>query len=158
MADTKWWLASEVADVAEELLAAGFSELEDHHYADIRYIFVNKEAGNDGCRIMASTRKVPGLIAAQLQAKGLAENAADNHARPGPIFVVQVWAVGWESLDSVGRRALVHHELMHINPVEGRLVPHTLEEHGQTARRFGDWSKALTLFKDILNSHTDDGS
>jgi hypothetical protein len=158
MADTKWWLATEPAEVADELLNSGFSEFEDHHYADIRYIFVNKEAGKDGCRIMASTRKVPGLMAAQIQRKGLAENAADLHAKPSPIFVIQVWSAGWDSLDAKQRRALIHHELMHINPVEARLRPHTIEEHGNTVHRFGDWTNTLTLFKKILNAKPDDGS
>jgi len=155
MADTKWWDAVEPAEVAEEVMAMGFSELQDHHLADIRYVMVNKEAGKDGCKIMASTRKLPGLISAQLQPKGLAASAADTHAKPIPVFVIQVWSDGWANLDSKARRALIHHELVHINPVEARIVPHSIEEHNSTAARFGDWRQSLTQFKQILDMAAD---
>lgn len=157
MADTKWWEAPQVAEIAEEVMAMGFTELEDHHYADIRYIFSNKEAGRDGCKILASTRKVPGLIAAQLQPKGLAASAGDAHARPTPVFIIQVWSEGWATLDARAQRALVHHELCHIDPVEARLVPHYIEEHRSTAARFGPWRDALEQFRLALDLYGEKG-
>lgn len=145
MADTKYWAASEPQAVAEELIANGWEELRGHDLADIRYVFVNDEAGQAGCKRLASTRKLPGLQSALLG--DLAEEQRFATVAQ-PIFVVVVSSIHWDILDSKQRRALIHHELSHINPIDGKLLPHFVEEHYQTYKRFGKWKSNLELFAD----------
>lgn len=152
--DRKWWKATEAEAIGLELIGSGFTEFESHSWLDIRYIFTNTETGKDGCKVAASTRKLPGLYAALTQDGGLADEPSDMTASPRVIFVVQIWADAWERLDAKQKRALIHHELMHIDAIDVRMRSHSIEEHNQTVRRFGEWQGGLRLFREAMDEAT----
>ena len=145
--ETRIWKATEPAEVAERLIGE-VSDFHAHSLATIFYVFVDPyPQGAKGCRILASTAKLPKVQAAII--KGLSDDRDSFEATPGVVFVIRFDPDAWEVMQPTEREALVHHELCHIDAVDMAIRPHTVEEHAATYRRYGAWQPALRLFGQI---------
>ena len=145
--DTRIWKATEPADIAKRLIA-DVADFHAHSLATIYYVYVDPyPQGAKGCRILASTAKLPKVQAAII--RGLSEDRDSFEATPGVVFVVRFDPDPWDVMDEMEREALVHHELCHIDAVDMAIRPHTVEEHAATYRRYGAWQPALKLFDRI---------
>jgi predicted metallopeptidase len=126
--------APEVAKIADSLIESDHQELAP---ARIDYVFRSKASRSRGHVVLGKARKITGLSAF------LAGNGND------PFFVVEIALDEWVMLDEDGKRALVDHELCHLNmDDEGGLDlrGHDLEEFEAIVRRHGLWREPLQSF------------
>lgn len=67
-------------------------------------------------------------------------------------FVITLNKEAWENMDDQSRRALLHHELSHIEKRDDKWVlrRHDIEEFFSTASRFGLWSESLKIMSQIV--------
>lgn len=152
MSAIRFWHAREVEALAKNLIR-DCQEFDSLDILDIRYVFRPKSQAGEGCKILASCRKLPGLISALTQTKGLAKDREDSHAEPWPVFVITVSYEPWSYADDDQKRALIHHELSHIDPVDVKTRTHTAEDFQTTAFRFGAWSPGLALLVEAVEKH-----
>lgn len=151
----RFWHAREVEALAKNLLR-DCEEFYSMDLFDIRYVFRSKTPNGEGCKILASCRKLPGLMSSLTQKSGLADNIEAINAEPVPVFVISVANEPWTYADDDQKRALVHHELSHIDPVDIKIRTHTAEDFQTTARRFGAWQPGLALLVEAVEKHNSD--
>lgn len=156
MAKPRYWQAVEPREIAARLLDE-CKEFRGMQMWRIDFVFRSTDSSGDGCKMLASVRRLSGIVAAEIL--GVAENEEDFNALPPPIFVVEISANIWEVLEPEGREALIHHELSHIDPLDGVIVGHSIEDFASTVRRYGAWSgnwksmlAQLTLFDETLDA------
>lgn len=134
--------APEVKDVADDLI-----DLYHSHLATVRidYVFVSETLREKGKDVWGRAKKVSGLNA------WLADPGRDNAASvPDDFFVIEIAKAIWLQLDDKSRKALVDHELHHLDVDldTGKLSlhPHDLEEFNGIVRRYGLWRADVEMF------------
>lgn len=131
--------ATEARQIGNELICAYHN-----HLAPCRIEYLFNDRGLPKGRV-AQVRIVRGLFAYLATPEG----AADD-----PFFVVEIDPAQWAELTSVGRRAVVDHELTHcmVDLESGKLhlVDHDAEEFGSIVARYGSWNKRIQLFSECL--------
>lgn len=145
MGDTRFWQAGEAERIAFELINDDSLD-EFHQWRALgagapRLIFVFRDpfTTGDRCKQYANVRKLPALPSALMD---LAPTDVDLRVVPSQPFVVQINWLFWQDARDEWKRAVVHHELMHISPANNRLRPHDIEEFEATSALFGDdWKK-----------------
>ena len=148
----RYWHAREVEALAKNLMR-DCEEFYSMDLFDIRYVFLSKTPNGEGCKILGSCRKLPGLISALTQKTGLAPALDAINSEPVPVFVVSVSHEPWTYADDDQKRALVHHELSHIDPVDIKIRTHTAEDFASTALRFGAWQPGLARLVEAVEAH-----
>lgn len=139
---TEYWWADEPKRIAEDLIPKNHDHLIE--FTDqIRYVFRDKAAKSNGKQVWGKARKVSGLNA--FIAGG-----------PGEFHLVEFAADIWDRLSPRSKRALVDHELCHLNVEEeekdGELVTvltikaHDIEEFTEIVQRHGFWRPDLIDF------------
>jgi len=71
-------------------------------------------------------------------------------------FVVEVWETFWMQATSLERRALLYHELLHIERSETKkgtkwsMRDHVVEAFPEEVQQFGTWSPQLKMLAEII--------
>lgn len=139
----QWKEAREVADIADELIAAHHVDLQGFR---IEYLFMDSTPMSGGGLVWGRARRVSGWPAYLEQ---FGAHGADDSFRPvEPFGVIEIsWPV-WCGLNKRQKRALVDHELCHFRPDFDEEPPvlkirrHDIEEFIPVLRRHGLWSDA----------------
>jgi hypothetical protein len=134
--------AREVEDVARRLI-------NDYHphLASVRidYIFCTEQLKEKGKVVWGRAKKVSGL-----NAWLASEDRNPDAATPDEFFVVEIHLGTWLMLDEKSKKALVDHELHHldvdIDTSKLSLLPHDLEEFNSIVRRYGLWRDDIEFF------------
>lgn len=145
---TDYSRAPQVADIANDLI----DNVDDHKPlkdVTIEYVWRDKAPKSKGRLVLAKARKVTGLSAFLTNSSlGLPDIEANDS-----FFVVEVAADTWQRLTDEQRRALIDHELCHLQVDEdgdGRPVlsmrGHDLEEFAAIVERHGLWASDLATF------------
>lgn len=139
--------APEVEDVARDLI-------NDYHphLATVRidYVFAGEPLKEKGKVVWGRAKKVTGL-----NAWLASEDKNPDAAPPEEFFVVEIHRGTWLMIDEKSRRALVDHELYHldvdIETSKLSIRPHDLEEFNAVVRRYGLWRVDVELFINAAN-------
>jgi hypothetical protein len=123
----------EIEKVANEVLP----DLKLSEYPNIKYL----ELDADSCKFMGKCSK------ASQKLKFLTDLD----------YIVEVWKVAWDSADHATKKALLYHELLHIDPMrkkDGSIMwgirDHDVEEFLEVADKYGPWDHSLkTLMESI---------
>jgi hypothetical protein len=74
-------------------------------------------------------------------------------------YVIEVWRTFWDSADFETRKALLNHEILHIEPVYKRdesfdwgLKKHDVEEFYDIVVKYGCWNDSLKAMKEAINN------
>lgn len=141
-------LAKDVAVVGRELI-------EEHHPhllgVRVEFVFMDKTPRAKGKDVWGRAKKISGLSAFLADEHGLREDYDPEN--PQEFFVVEVSEEVWERLTAKGRRALVDHELSHLDiahdddgNVKLAVVGHDITEFEGVLRRHGLWNETVEDF------------
>jgi len=134
--------APDVDEVARDLIDSYHS-----HLASVRidFVFVSESLKENGKLVWGRAKKVGGL-----NAWLASETRRPDAIQPEEFFVVEIDRKVWGQLDDKCRRALVDHELTHldvdIDTSKLSIRPHDLEEFNSIVRRYGLWRDDVQLF------------
>lgn len=155
MTGTTYWRAPEVEAIARELIPKHHEHL-GRHDVTVRCLFRNPAARSKGRLVYGKARKVAGLTAYLV---GL-EHAEVLGDEPVDFFVVEVAYEPWQGLTERQRRALVDHELCHLDveisdsDEDRKLVlrGHDLEEFSEVVKRHGLWRPSVAEFTKVAKA------
>jgi hypothetical protein len=75
-------------------------------------------------------------------------------------YVVEIWQTFWDSADEAAKKALLFHELLHIQPIEKKdgsttwgIRLHDVEEFFDVIEEYGAWDHSLKVFEESLEHH-----
>lgn len=147
---TTYRRADEVARMGADLIAEHHHHLVDNGDVRIEYLFCDPPPKSKGETVWGRARKVTG-IGAWLAAE---EPPDDNdHHDPEPFFIIEIAEAVWNVLDHAGRKALLDHELCHLEvtidddgDAKLSLAAHDVEEFEQVIRRHGLWRDNVRRF------------
>lgn len=155
MAGTEYWRAPEVQKIADALIPKHHDHL-NRTDVTIRYIFREPAARSHGRLVYGKARKVGGL-SAYLVGLEHAERLEDDE--PVDFFVVEIARNLWLGLSDLQRRALVDHELSHLdvelNESGDRTLAmrgHDLEEFTDVVKRHGLWRPTVAEFAKVAKA------
>lgn len=140
--------AEEVQKVADELM-----QQHHEHLLGLRVtcLFIDKVPKSKGRELWGRVKKISGLPAFLAgDPDHLPEFYGDE---PFDFFVIEIAEEAWQGLTTKGRRALVDHELSHMDiqaDEEGRvslvIVDHDVAEFEAVLRRWGLWNQSVKGF------------
>lgn len=155
MTGTEYWRAPEVKKIADELILKHHVHL-NRVDISIRYLFREPAAKSRGRVVYGKARKVSGLNA-YLVGLEHADRLDDDELVE--FFVVEIARVEWIGLTEAQRRALVDHELCHLDVEltdagDIKLVTrgHDLEEFNEVVKRHGLWRPTVVKFAEVAKS------
>ena len=142
--------APAVERIARDLIAKHHKDLVD---VRIEYVFRSETAKSRGKEVWGQARKISGLNAYLSQEDGPSEAASGDV----DYFVIEISEPVWVILDAGQRKALVDHELCHLQlvwdddgEVSLRLRHHDVEEFQAVVIRHGLWRPDLGDFAAAL--------
>jgi hypothetical protein len=151
MADVHITPAPEAERIGRECIAEWHRDLSDEDAVRILYLFTDQKRTTKGKTVLAKTTKL------SPRERYLASSSEAVDA--GPHYVIEFGLYIWAALSEAQRRALVDHELCHIelttdddgNPVYG-LRAHEIEEFSEIVERHGLWSAELRHLAETAGS------
>lgn len=141
---TTYESAPEVADVVLSVAQEDHPEL---LLAPIVAVFRSPPAKSKGRVKLASVKPIQGLPAYLVDALGAEVFALNGRPVAGSFFVIEVSKDHWKELNESAQRALIDHELCHIDwagpdePIKTRA--HDLEEFTAVVKRHGLWRTSV---------------
>jgi hypothetical protein len=140
---SEYWLAPEVKEIAESLIAK-YHEMLGNSGVRIEYLFRSNVPKSKGKLIFGITKKISG-------------EHATLAGSEEPFFCIIIAHPAWEVLPQKHREALVDHELCHcgieVNEKgDTKLVlrHHDIEEFGEIVHRWGAWSPDVQEFLQVV--------
>lgn len=147
-------VANEVRKIAQPIIA-------DHHRhlvnTRIEFLFSDTMPTRGGAEVWATTRKISGLasfLASEDEYPSTWIDKEDDSEGapeyPGPFFVMVVSSPIWPDLTVAQKKALVEHELCHMQVSEETeklsLQGHFIEEFPEVVKRHGLWRREAEVF------------
>lgn len=147
-------VANEVGKIAREIIAEHHRHLVNTR---IEFLFSDTTPTSGGQEVWAKSRKISGLsafLAAENEYPDFwvdkESGDEDSPKYPGPFFVVVVASPIWHDLSFAQKKALVDHELCHLEVDEdsGKLSTrgHFIEEFPEVLKRHGLWNRETQVF------------
>lgn len=155
MSGPEYWRAPEVAKVADELIPKHHDHL-NRTDVTIKYLFRHPAAKSHGRIVYGKADKVSGRSAYLV---ALEHDHRIDEDEPVDFFVVEIAHEPWVGLTPDQRRALVDHELCHLdveldddgNRKLGTLG-HDLEEFTAVVKRHGLWRPTVAKFAEVAKA------
>lgn len=143
--------ADEVAEIGAEIMEAHHPHLLGVRVA---FVFMDKTPKSKGKEVLGRAKKISGLPAfLSLGPDTLPDFYADQ---PFDFFVIEISEEVWERLTAKGQRALVDHELSHLEIEEDdeggvnlAVVGHDVTEFEAVLRRHGLWNDSVKDFVEV---------
>jgi hypothetical protein len=155
MPGTEYWRAPEVKKIADELIPKHHEAL-NRTDVTIRYVFREPAAKSHGRLVYGKARKVGGL-SAYLVGLEHADRLEDDE--PVDFFVIEIARDLWIGQTEAQRKALVDHELSHLDVElddngDRKLVMrgHDLEEFTDVVKRHGLWRPTVAKFAEVAKA------
>lgn len=135
--DAQWAVASEVKDIAQDLIAGYRPDLAAAYFY---YVFIRDTPASKGREVWGRVKVVGGL-ASYLMSK---EFPGAGNAEP--FFVMEIAADVWNRINYAQKIALVDHELSHCylkDDMRPGIGGHDVEEFVGVMRRQGTWRDSV---------------
>lgn len=141
---------------AEEAARIGAEIIAEHHGhlmgLRVDFVFLDKKPKSKGKELWGRAKKISGLPAFLA-----ASNDPDHYGFAEDFFVVEISEEAWDSLSAAGKRALIDHELSHMEIVTDdetgasklAIVGHDVTEFEAVLRRHGAWNDTLESFVEV---------
>lgn len=152
-----FWLAPEVAKVAQPLIRAHHAHLQGFR---VEFVFSREQQSLHNAPALASAslwRGLKAFLASNPDAPSdtielFPESVGEDH----DFFVIRVWHDGWRQLNAKEKKYLVDHELCHCGAEEKdgktklKIIPHDLEDFQACVERHGlVWQSVRAFAKSI---------
>lgn len=144
---TSYRPAPEVAELVNQII----EDVPDHKRLaeiDIECVFIDPPAKSKGKFLLGRARKISGLNA--FLGRGSQADAA-------PFAVIEIALRPWEAMTDEQRRALVDHEMCHLDveydevgQPQIKMRGHDLEEFAGVVKRHGFWQSDVAEFSEVV--------
>ena len=166
--DERWWPADDAVKPYMIRLMK-FDEFHAHSLVRIDFHFSAEAPVRDGMEVAGLCVKINRKTAYLAMPREDQESHGPD-AEPmkrvvvRPRFIIYLSWVHWnqatlgveaEDLDHF-REALLHHELMHIDPLDEKTLPHTTEAFPATIHRYGAWNPSLVATVGAFAMHLEE--
>lgn len=156
MSGTEYWRAPEVAKIADELILKHHDHL-NRVDVTIKCLFRHPAAKSHGRVVYGKAGKVGGRSAYLV---ALEHDVRVDEGEPVDFFVIEIAHEPWQGLTESQRRALVDHELCHLDveldDISGDRKlgtrGHDLEEFREVVQRHGLWQPSVAKFTEVAKA------